>query len=134
MSRTGKLHGVFSIVLKNRYPGCRKRNLFTNNNPYRYYDSMKLNTICHVCEQKTKAKERFYYETGDVSYILTIILAVCTLLMWQSLTDLSRQDDRFFCWLLANGTLVAVLQPYRNRISSALWSSAFVPYDFTSVR
>ena len=43
---------------------------------------MAMNKTCPVCGQSTEMEVGFYYGTSYVSYVLTIVISVLSLLLW----------------------------------------------------
>ncbi len=84
---------------------------------------------CPVCGQPTEIEVGFYYGTGYVSYGLTVLLSLLTLAAWFILIGMSVDDNRFFYWLIFNGALLIILQPYLMRLSRTLWLTFFVKYN-----
>ena len=90
---------------------------------------MAMNKTCPVCGQSTEIEVGFYYGTSYVSYVLTIVISVLSLLLWWLIIGLSLNDNRFFYWLGFNALLLLGLQPWLMRFSRSLWISWFVRYD-----
>jgi hypothetical protein len=90
---------------------------------------MVMNETCQVCRQPSELEVGFYYGTGYVSYGLTVVLSIISLILWWILIGLSTKDDRFFWWVGINAVLLILLQPWLMRFSRSLWISWFVKYD-----
>ena len=90
---------------------------------------MEMNKNCTVCGQPTEIEVGFYYGTGYVSYVLSILICVISLLLWWLTIGLSVDDNRFFFWLGFNAILLIVLHPWLMRLSRSIWISWFVKYD-----
>ncbi|HEY8387447.1 MAG TPA: DUF983 domain-containing protein [Parasegetibacter sp.] len=110
-------------------PRCREGKMFQNKTAIRLEKNLKLNKNCPVCGQPTEIEPGFYYGTAYVSYALTVAISVATFVAWVVLIGMSLQDNRFIGWLILNGLLLLVLQPWLMRISRSLWISWFVKYD-----
>ena len=121
--------GYFMSVTGCRCPRCREGNLFKNPVSINFRKNMEMNTQCPVCGQPTEIEVGFYYGTSYVSYGITVVLSVLTLLLWWVLIGLSTDDNRFFYWLIFNSVLLICLQPWLMRFSRSLWISWFVRYD-----
>jgi hypothetical protein len=90
---------------------------------------MKMNELCPVCQQPSEIEVGFYYGTSYVSYAITVLFSVVTLLIWWLTIGLSTTDDRFLFWVIANAVVLIFLQPWLMRFSRSLWISWFVTYD-----
>jgi len=90
---------------------------------------MEMNKDCPVCAQPTEIEVGFYYGTGYVSYLLSIVICVISLLLWWLTIGLSVDDNRFFFWLGFNAILLILLQPWLMRLSRSIWISWFVKHD-----
>lgn len=84
---------------------------------------------CTVCGQPTEKEPGFYYGTGYVSYALGVAISVTTFVAWFVLIGMSVHDNRFFYWLIANGVILVLIQPWLMRLSRSIWISWFVKYD-----
>lgn len=84
---------------------------------------------CPVCNQKYELETGFWYGTGYVSYGITVGLSVFTFILWWILIGFSVDDNRIFYWLIANGILVIVLQPWLMRLSRVVYLWFFVKYS-----
>jgi hypothetical protein len=88
-----------------------------------------MNKECPVCGQPTDIEVGFYYGTSFVSYGITILLSVLTLIIWYFTIGLSVDDNRFIYWLIFNAVFLVLLQPWLMRFSRSLWISWFVKHD-----
>jgi hypothetical protein len=91
--------------------------------------NMEMNKDCPLCGQPTEIEVGFYYGTAYVSYVLSILVCVLSLVLWWLTIGLSVDDNRFFFWLGFNAILLIVLQPWLMRLSRSFWISWFVKYD-----
>ena len=112
-----------------RCPRCREGKLFKNNISISLKKNMAMPKYCNVCGQPTEKEPGFYYGTGYVSYALGVAICVTTFLAWFVLIGMSTHDNRFFYWLIANGVILVLIQPWMMRISRSIWISWFVKYD-----
>ena len=71
----------------------------------------------------------FWYGTGYVSYALTVLLSAITFVLWWLLVGFSLDDSRLLYWLIFNGVLAIVLQPWLMRFSRVLYLYFFVKYN-----
>ena len=88
-----------------------------------------MNKRCPVCNQPSELEVGFYYGTSYVSYGLTIVMSVMSLVLWGLTLGISVNDNSLFYWLAFNGVLLIVMQPWLMRVSRSLWISCFVSYD-----
>jgi uncharacterized protein (DUF983 family) len=118
-----------SSTLGCRCPRCREGKLFKHPVSIRMKKNMEMNKECPMCAQPTEIEVGFYYGTGYVSYVLSIVICILSLLLWWLTIGLSVDDNRFFFWLGFNATLLIALQPWLMRLSRSIWISWFVRYD-----
>ena len=121
--------GYLNSVLGCHCPRCREGALFQFPTSINLKKNMAMNKTCPVCGQSTEIEVGFYYGTSYVSYVLTIVISVLSLLLWWLIIGLSLNDNRFFYWLGFNALLLIILQPWLMRLSRSLWISWFVRYD-----
>ncbi len=121
--------GYLSSVLGCHCPRCREGKLFQYGNSINMKKNMAMNRTCPVCGQSTEMEVGFYYGTSYVSYALSLLLSVVSLLLWWLIIGLSLNDNRFFYWLGFNALLLLSLQPWLMRFSRSLWISWFVRYN-----
>ena len=86
-------------------------------------------TRCPECNQLYELEVGFWYGTGYVSYVLSVLLSVLTFIAWYLLIGMSVQDNRFFWWLGINVALLVILQPWLMRLSRVIYLYFFVRYD-----
>jgi hypothetical protein len=110
-------------------PRCRKGHMFKNKNPWKLKEVLKMNLHCEECSQPFELEVGFWYGTGYVSYALTVVFSVATLIAWWLLIGLSTTDNRFFWWVGTNAFLLIVLQPWIMRFSRVVYLYFFVRYD-----
>jgi hypothetical protein len=110
-------------------PRCRQGKLFKHHTSIGMKKNMDMNTECPVCGQPTEIEVGFYYGTGYVSYVLSILICILSLIIWWLTIGLSTNDDRFFYWIGFNAVLLLALQPWLMRLSRSIWISWFVKYD-----
>ena len=121
--------GYLNSVLGCHCPRCREGKLFQYTTSINLKKNMAMNRTCPVCGQSTEMEVGFYYGTSYVSYALSIVLSVASLLFWWLIIGLSLNDNRFFYWLGFNALFLLSLQPWLMRFSRSLWISWFVRYD-----
>ena len=119
-------------ILSMRCPRCRRGEMFVQSNTYKNL-SMKnifnMHEVCPVCKQKYDMEPGFWYGTGYVSYALTVAICVATFIAWWVLVGISIKDNSIFYWLIANGIILLVLQPWLMRLSRVIYLYFFVSYD-----
>ena len=122
---------LFLSIVTMRCPHCRRGPMFKTSNAYKN----KLKSIfdmydnCPVCGQKFDLETGFWYGTGYVSYALAVAVSVATFLTWLVLIGVSTDDNRIFAWLVFNGVLLLLLQPWLMRLSRSIYIYIFVKYD-----
>jgi uncharacterized protein (DUF983 family) len=121
--------GYLASVLSCRCPRCREGKLFQNPLSISLKKNLQMNKECPVCGQPTEIEVGFYYGTSYVSYVLTVLLSVATLMAWWVIIGLSINDNRFFYWMGFNAVFLLALQPWLMRFSRSLWISWFVRFD-----
>lgn len=84
---------------------------------------------CPECGQKYDMEQGFWYGTGYVSYGLAVAVSVASFIAWLVIIGVSTDDNRVYWWLLFNGVLLVVLQPWLMRLSRAIYIRFFVRYD-----
>ena len=90
---------------------------------------MQMHDTCPVCGQHFDLEPGFYYGSSYISYMVTVAFSVATFVAWWVIIGFSLNDNRIFYWLVTNGILMVLLQPYFMRLSRSIWLSAFVKYD-----
>ncbi|MEO6683870.1 MAG: DUF983 domain-containing protein [Ginsengibacter sp.] len=90
---------------------------------------LEMYNNCPVCNQKYELETGFWYGTGYVSYGLTVAISAASFVAWWIILGFSLYDNRIFYWLIANGVLLIVLQPWLMRVSRALYLYFFVGYN-----
>ena len=126
------VRGLFSSLLGLKCPRCREGELFVHSNPYKKIKlsyMLEMPKHCPVCKQKYELETGFWYGTGYVSYGLTVALSVVSFIAWWIIIGFSVHDDRVFYWLICNGVLIVLLQPWLMRVSRALYLYFFVSYN-----
>ncbi len=113
-----------------RCPHCRRGDMFKNKSAYKSLKKIfDMYDNCPVCNQKFDLETGFWYGTGYVSYALAVAVSVTTFLAWLMLIGVSTTDNRIFAWLIFNGILLVLLQPWLMRLSRSLYIYIFVKYD-----
>lgn len=119
-------------LLSMKCPRCRHGNMFTHKNSYKKFSlsyMLDMPEQCSVCHQRFELETGFWYGTGYVSYGLTVVLSVITFLLWWLIIGLSTTDDRVLYFVIFNGVLMILLQPWLMRISRVLYLYIFVKYN-----
>jgi len=113
-------------------PRCRRGDMFKNSNPYK---KLKLSYIfdmhdnCPVCGQKFDLEPGFWYGTGYISYAMLALLSGISFLAWWAVIGISTDDNRVLYWLIFNGAIIVILQPWFMRFSRAVYLNFFVKYN-----
>lgn len=124
----GMLWSLFSL----KCPRCRRGKMFVHPNPYKKFSLsylLKMYDDCPVCKQRFELETGFWYGTGYVSYALIVGLSAFTFVLWWLFIGFSLDDDRLLYWLIFNGVLAVVLQPWLMRFSRVLYLYFFVGYN-----
>lgn len=122
--------GNFLIaLLRNKCPRCRKGDLFKNKNPYHLKKVFDMHAHCPVCNQETELEIGFWYGTGYVSYVLSVVFSMVSLCLYWLLFGITWRDDSILYWLTVNTVLLALAMPALIRLSRTLYLSFFVQYD-----
>jgi hypothetical protein len=98
--------------------------MFVSNNPWNLRKVTTMPVRCPECNQLYELEVGFWYGTGYVSYVLSVLLSILTFAAWYVLIGMSVQDTRFFWWLGLNVVLLVVL-----RLSRVIYLYFFVRYD-----
>lgn len=120
---------VILSVLRCKCPRCRRGDMFQEKNPYKLKTFMKMNERCTVCGQPLDMEPGFYYGTNMVSYVLALLVAGLTFVLWAFTIGFSTKDSRFFWWMGIDAVLLVVLQPMLMRLSRSVWIVFFVRYS-----
>jgi len=129
MNNQKKKPNYLGAILRQKCPRCREGNMFRDKNPYHLSALFNMYEHCPVCEQQMEIEPGFYYGTSYVSYSLTVAFSAFTFVAWWVLIGISINDNRVIWWLILNGTLMLLLQPYFMRLSRVIWLSFFVKYN-----
>jgi len=106
--------------------------MFKDNNPYKKLNLTHIFEMydqCPVCGQKFDLEPGFWYGTGYISYGLFVVFSAITFFIWWATIGISTEDNRVLYWLLINGLLIVVLQPWFMRFSRVVYLGIFVKYN-----
>jgi hypothetical protein len=103
--------------------------MFTERNAWKLKRTMKMPERCGECGQPFELEVGFWYGTGYISYGLSFLLSVATLIIWWLLIGISTEDNRFFWWMGSNAVFLVLLQPWLMRFSRVVYLYIFVKYD-----
>lgn len=121
--------GYLTSVVRCYCPRCREGKLFKHGVSISLKKNMEMNPECPVCGQPTDIEVGFYYGTGYVSYLVAFGISIFTFILWWLTIGFSLSDNRFMYWVIFNGVLLIVMQPWLMRFARSLWISWFVRYD-----
>ena len=110
-------------------PRCRRGPMFTERNAWKLKKTMRMPENCPECGQPFELEVGFWYGTGYISYFLSFLFSVATLIAWWLTIGVSTEDNRFFVWMGTNAVLLIFLQPWLMRFSRVLYLYIFVKYD-----
>jgi len=116
-------------ILTMKCPRCRRGHMFSQPNPWKLKQTLRMPKKCPECGQPFELEVGFWYGTGYVSYALSFALSVATFIAWWVLVGLSTEDSRFFWWMGMNAVLLVALQPWLMRLSRVIYLYFFVSYD-----
>src|SRR5688572_14439830 len=116
-------------LLTMKCPRCRRGPMFVNNNAWNLKKVFKMPVRCPECSQLYELEVGFWYGTGYVSYVLSVLVSILTFILWYALIGMSVQDTRFFWWMGLNVALLIFLQPWLMRLSRVIYLYFFVRYD-----
>ena len=115
-----KFYGILMGVC----PKCHQESMYSEKNPYRIGDTLKINEECSHCHTKYRLEPSFFYGAMYVSYAVGIGFAVAAFIVSYFLLKASLLVS-FFCIV---GTLV-VFMPIIMRLSRNIWINLFMSYD-----
>lgn len=127
-----KKPGYISSILQMKCPRCRRGKMFNAGNPYKKLSLAHIFDMpesCSVCKQRFDLEPGFWYGTGYVSYALAVAICVASFIAWWVLIGFSLYDNSIVWWLVANGILLLILQPWLMRLSRVIYIRFFVNYD-----
>ena len=110
-------------------PRCRRGPMFSQPNPWKLKETLKMPHTCPECSQPFELEVGFWYGTGYVSYGLSFFMSLGSFLLWWLLVGLSTEDHRFFYWMAINAVFLIVMQPWIMRLSRVVYLYFFVTYD-----
>jgi uncharacterized protein (DUF983 family) len=116
-------------IFKNKCPRCRKGKLFKNDHPYVLMKVLDMHAHCPVCGQRTELEIGFWYGTGYVSYVLSVMISVFNLIWYWLIIGITWRDNSVFHWLIVNGILLTLSMPFLMRVSRTLYLTFYVVYD-----
>ena len=129
MNISNKKHGYLWSLLNLKCPNCREGNIFQDKSSYKLKNFLKMNDNCPICGHQLKIEKEFYYAPTFVSYGFSIAISLISFFVWWLTIGFSVDDNRIFWWLLINGILIMLLQPYILRFSRSVWLSFSIRYD-----
>jgi len=103
--------------------------MFTDSNPYHLQNTVKMNKECAVCKQPFDIEVGFYYGSSYISYALTVAISFITFIASWIVFGFNLRDNSLLYWIVCNGVILFVLQPYLMRVSRTGWLAFFVRYD-----
>ncbi|PSL45728.1 hypothetical protein CLV51_104435 [Chitinophaga niastensis] len=124
----GKSNFITSI-LRNKCPRCRKGKLFRNENPYQLKKVLDMYDYCPECAQRTELEIGFWYGTGYVSYVLSVLFSIFTLILYWLIFGITWRDNSIFHWLIVNGIILTLAMPVLMRLSRTVYLNFYVGYD-----
>jgi uncharacterized protein (DUF983 family) len=115
-----KIYSIFTGTC----PVCHSGKMYSNKNPYKISETLKMNERCPHCDTKFKIEPSFFYGAMYVSYGVGIAFAITAFILSFFVLNLGRLNS----FLVIIGTLV-VLLPIILRLSRNIWINLFFKYD-----
>lgn len=112
-----------------RCPRCRRAHMFTDPNPWHLKKTLSMHEKCSECGQHFELEIGFWWGTGYVSYLLSVVYMAISFVIWWLVVGFSLHDHRFFFWLICTPVSLVALQPWLMRFSRALYLYFFVKYN-----
>lgn len=84
---------------------------------------------CPACGQRTELEIGFWYGTGYVSYVLSVLFSMFTLALYWLIIGITWRDNSIFHWLIINTILLALSMPVLMRLSRTVYLNFYVGYD-----
>ncbi|MCK7557673.1 DUF983 domain-containing protein [Chitinophaga sedimenti] len=126
-----KRPNYFLSLLQMKCPRCRKGHMFRTRNPFHWKFShiFDMHDNCPVCGQKFELETGFWFGTGYVSYALAVALSVFNLIWFWVIFGITWKDNSIMTWLIVNGAILLLVQPWLMRISRVIYLYFFVYFD-----
>lgn len=105
-------------------PKCHNESMYSEKNPYRITETLKINTNCSHCNTRYRLEPSFFYGSMYVSYGVGVAFAVASFII--SYVFLGSSLMTAFYAIV--GTLV-VFMPIIMRLSRNIWINLFMSYD-----
>ncbi len=121
--------GTVLNVLKLQCPRCRKGKLFKYKNYLGWKNILTMYDDCKNCNLHYEIENGFWWGTGYINYLLSVLLSVITCLIWHFTIGFSVNDNSIFIWLFVNAVFIIALQPWIMRIGRSLYLHFFVGKD-----
>jgi uncharacterized protein (DUF983 family) len=119
-------------MLTLRCPRCRRGDMFRNKNPYKKlspHNILNMYDHCPVCKQKYELEPGFWIGTSYVSYGVMVAISAISFMIWWFIVGISVNDNRVFYWIIFNGLLLLIIQPWIMRLSRLIYLGFFVKYN-----
>ncbi|WP_245898867.1 hypothetical protein [Chitinophaga niastensis] len=84
---------------------------------------------CPECAQRTELEIGFWYGTGYVSYVLSVLFSIFTLILYWLIFGITWRDNSIFHWLIVNGIILTLAMPVLMRLSRTVYLNFYVGYD-----
>ncbi|MEO9021652.1 MAG: DUF983 domain-containing protein [Ginsengibacter sp.] len=124
----GLLWSLFTM----RCPRCRRGIIYRSPNPYKHISAshiFDMNDKCPVCKQKFNLEPGFWMGTAYVSYAVAICLSAVSFIGWWIIIGISVDDNRVLYWLIFNGIVLLLLQPWLMRLSRVIFLYLVLKYN-----
>ncbi|KAA1246227.1 DUF983 domain-containing protein [Aquimarina sp. RZ0] len=114
-----KIYSIFT----GSCPVCHEESMYTQQNPYKLSETLKMNERCSHCNTKYKIEPSFFYGAMYVSYPVGIAFAVAAFVIGFFIFKLNLVASFF----LITATMIVFL-PVILRISRNIWINFFMHY------
>ncbi len=125
MSKPNMLWSLFVM----KCPRCRRGHMFNNGNAWNLRKVFSMPEKCPVCRQPFELEPGFWYGTGYVSYLLSVVYLLITFILWYLIIGMSIKDNRFFWWMGISIFSLILIQPWMMRFSRVVYLYFFVRYN-----
>ncbi|KAA1244376.1 DUF983 domain-containing protein [Aquimarina sp. RZ0] len=110
-------------ILRGSCPVCQNESMYSEKNPYRLKETLKMNERCSVCKTKYKIEPSFFYGAMYVSYPVGIMFAGATFILSYFLFDFGLITTYCLIVLVLFFSLPIILRVSRN-----IWINFFMSY------
>jgi len=121
-----KVPSMFSSMMQQRCPRCRKGPLYSSRNPFNFKRIADMPDECPVCGQDYVIEPGFYFGATYISYAMNVAWLVPTFLFIRFVLGLE-----FRVFVIVMFSLLPILVPLIFRLSRSIWAHFFMKFDPT---